>query len=472
MYQFDAFTIHSILFIGNIFTILFLLTYRIIHPQQNDKLLIYILAKFLQSVMWLIYMFDSTRAVQFTLSRIISDSSHVFGIVLELYCLISLAKTDSKKLLSTLLSISALFTLSIIIVNTELFEIVTISYTVGGILLLTWYEMAIKKNTSKMRRVVGWLSFSIAIIQFARGSAFFSQSYIQSIKNDIDPLYYYLAVALLIITFTYPLLFMVLQKENDALLIQEIDKKLSDQNKELIRLNATKDRFFSIISHDLRGPIGSLNNLLSLMQTDPRIQSQVDLNKIFNLISDSSQKSFVLLDNLLNWSRIQREETSIKPERFLLKSQVEDILKLFHPNFHTKSISVEMDVDHKLQVFTDQFMLETIIRNLLSNAIKFTPDHGRIKIVACQQKSNIEISIIDSGIGLKSEAIDQLFQLEFTKTTPGTRKEKGTGLGLILCAEFANSMGGQISVESQIGKGSTFRFTFPDAPPEIFVAAD
>jgi PAS domain S-box-containing protein len=238
------------------------------------------------------------------------------------------------------------------------------------------------------------------------------------------------------------------------------EMEIKQKNKDLIALNAEKDKFFSIIAHDLRSPFNVFLGFTQLMVEDlPRLRPD-EIQKIAVMLQNSANNLYSLLENLLEWSRIQRGLTNPEPKVLLLKPFIERCMRLIMESANKKEIAVELDIPIELVVSSDENMLESIVRNLTSNAVKFTPHHGKIKVEArLIPKNKVEISITDSGIGMKNEILEKLFILDENTSRKGTDEEPSTGLGLIICKDFVEKNGGKIWVESEEGKGSIFHFT-------------
>jgi len=245
-----------------------------------------------------------------------------------------------------------------------------------------------------------------------------------------------------------------LKAAKDIILLQR--EELKQANEELKNANAAKDKFFSIISHDLGNLFHTLIGFSSFltMQTDKISAEQKE--DFLQSIQRASQKGYSLLSNLLEWARAQTGQITSKPAVLNLKSLVADNMALLSSNANAKSIKLSSSISETTTVFADKNMLDTVIRNLLANAIKFTPVNGEVKIVSEEKDSEVEISISDTGVGISPKDIEKLFRVDINHSTIGTGEEKGTGLGLILCQEFVEKNGGMIWVESEIGKGSTF----------------
>ncbi len=243
-----------------------------------------------------------------------------------------------------------------------------------------------------------------------------------------------------------------LKKAKDTILLQK---------EELQQANAAKDKFFAIISHDLGNFFNTLMGFSSLLITQGERLNAEQKENFIQSILQASRKGYDLLVNLLDWSRSQTGTIAFKPALLNLKTLVAETVELSSSQAIAKNITLLSYLSETTTVFADKNMLETVIRNLISNAIKFTPVNGRVEIAYQEQDTEVEISISDSGVGISSENIDKLFKVGISHSTPGTAKEKGTGLGLLLCHEFIEKNSGQIWVESEVGKGSLFYIRLP-----------
>jgi len=238
---------------------------------------------------------------------------------------------------------------------------------------------------------------------------------------------------------------------------------LLEQSKELQQLNASKDKFFSIIAHDLRGPLGGFMGLSEMIADESQLLSPVEKQDMIRILSRSARNIYNLLENLLEWSQMQQGHTAFNPQLTGLKKLVTESTKLLFDVSRKKDISITVDIDNDQEVFADTNMFQSVIRNLVSNAIKFTPKGGKVIISAdlTDNKTSV-IAVKDSGIGMNSEMVSNLFRLTVNSSRPGTEGENSTGLGLLLCKEFVERHGGEIWVESEEGKGSLFCFTIPN----------
>lgn len=252
-------------------------------------------------------------------------------------------------------------------------------------------------------------------------------------------------------------------KQNEELkeLNTSLEKKVEQRTTELRELNATKDKFFSIIAHDLKNPFNTLMGFSELLLDNIDEYDKAKLKEFIGIIFETSRQSYALLENLLEWSRAQTGRLDMHPENQSIYDIAEENISLLNNNAARKKVSLVNDIPPGIRAFCDQNMIQTVIRNLISNAIKYTGSGGTITCSANAGDEAIEVSISDTGVGIKPENLEKLFRIDVNYSTKGTEQESGTGLGLILCKEFINKNGGDIWVESEFGKGSTFKFTLP-----------
>ena len=232
--------------------------------------------------------------------------------------------------------------------------------------------------------------------------------------------------------------------------------------KNLQNINAEKDKFFSIIAHDLRGPFNLFLGFTKMLAEEIDSFSPHELQKIVLSMRNSATNLYNLLENLLEWSRSQRGLIKFEPESFLLLALVSESMRPVMDSANKKGIGISIEIPDDQKVFADEYMLASIIRNLASNAVKFSRKGGAVIIAAKPASTNsVEISVRDSGIGMSAALADDLFRLDVQTTRKGTDGEPSTGLGLLLCKDFIEKHGGKLWVESEEGKGSTFSFTLP-----------
>ncbi|MDH5367952.1 MAG: tetratricopeptide repeat-containing sensor histidine kinase [Cyclobacteriaceae bacterium] len=265
---------------------------------------------------------------------------------------------------------------------------------------------------------------------------------------------------ILIIAILLLILYFVKRQSNKKLTI--VNEKVARQNLELQDLNATKDKFFSIISHDLKGPLNSLSSFTYLLTDHIDSMSKEEIQTLAADLDKSQKNLYALLENLLEWSRSQTGNIEFKPEVFDLTSILKENRDLLLAQAQSKNIEIIYDTtESELQVNANKNSVNTVIRNLISNAIKFTPTEGKITLGLQKNNNEVNVSIADNGVGMSDEVVQKIFRIDTKHSTKGTANEKGTGLGLILCKEFIEKNGGRIWVSSEVGKGSIFSFSLP-----------
>jgi signal transduction histidine kinase len=238
----------------------------------------------------------------------------------------------------------------------------------------------------------------------------------------------------------------------------------NDELQQLLKLNADKDLFISVLAHDLRSPFTALIGLSDLLIKNIRIYDIDETESLLKGFRNASQDTFTLLEDLLKWTSTQSGKIPFNPQKLRISDICNNILETLNRNAVAKNITIKGSIKDSLFVFADIDMLKTVLRNLVSNAIKFTNHNGIININAEERDGTAIISVSDNGIGIKPDKLTKLFDISQRQTTIGTAEETGTGLGLILIKEFVEKNGGKVWVESEHGKGSEFKFTLPLFP--------
>lgn len=252
---------------------------------------------------------------------------------------------------------------------------------------------------------------------------------------------------------------LLLSQKNTQL--EDANRKLKESEESLRELNATKDRFFSIIAHDLKNPFNALVGFSELLINNFDSNTVEESKEYIKVIYDSAQNLSKLLHNLLQWSRTQIGSIVYKPELFPLLPLIHQEIEFLEGVSDSKGLKVVVRVENHIMVYADKNIISTVVRNLLSNAIKFSNPSGKILISAQEKEKIVEVSIADSGVGMNEDELSRLFRLDSSFSTKGTADEEGTGLGLLLCKEFIEKNSGKIWVTSEKEKGSTFAFTLP-----------
>jgi two-component system sensor histidine kinase/response regulator len=243
--------------------------------------------------------------------------------------------------------------------------------------------------------------------------------------------------------------------------LEETLKKLKSTNNGLKTANATKDKLFSIIAHDIRSPLSSILGFSELLLENRDTIHDPENIKFIELIAESAKKTFALLDNLLIWAESQTGKLRFNPKPINLTVLISETLETVNPAALYKNISLTKEIEENIEIEGDENMLKAVLRNLISNAIKFTNEGGNIQVSVKRDNAFVEISVMDDGVGIDEKTQKNLFHPATNSSSLGTANEKGTGLGLILCKEFVEKHHGKIWVESEPGNGSRFIFTIP-----------
>ncbi|MFW6276068.1 MAG: sensor histidine kinase, partial [Bacteroidota bacterium] len=288
-------------------------------------------------------------------------------------------------------------------------------------------------------------------------------------ESNIRTFLYVIISLVLIIAFNLYLLLRENKKHSKELAIKnrqlnEANQKLKEYGDNLQTLNDTKDRFFSIIAHDLKNPLGAFINIAEVLKNDYKDFSHEEMDDFLDELHTSSKRLYELLNNLLIWSRSQTGRIEYRPENVNVYNITANVLDVLKMNIKTKKIDIENKLPEDAYAYADPNMISTVMRNLISNAVKFTGEGGKVIIGQTQKNGNkLGLCVQDTGVGISEEDLAKLFRLDKTHTTDGTNQEKGTGLGLILCKEFIEKHDGEIKVESTPGKGSSFCFELPSS---------
>ena len=273
-----------------------------------------------------------------------------------------------------------------------------------------------------------------------------------------------LLILLVIILVSIFLISMKMNKDRKTnRLLSAKNEEIKQKSSELEKANAAKDKFFSILAHDLRNPFNSILGSLEILQNNYNELNDEERLQFIELINKSAMSTNRLLSNLLDWSMIQRGRITMEKRNNNLTDLINEAVNLHQSLALKKKITIENKVEEKLLAFFDKKTISVSLNNLINNAIKFTPENGKVAVMAFANNGNINVSVKDNGIGISADKLKSLFTIEGTKSTPGTASEPGTGLGLVLCKEFIEQNDGQIKVTSSEGKGSCFEITLPAA---------
>jgi signal transduction histidine kinase len=250
-------------------------------------------------------------------------------------------------------------------------------------------------------------------------------------------------------------------RHKDLLKYKKLVAELEENRHKLYQLNASKDRFFSILAHDLRSPVSSLTVFIDQLIANVETLDKHELREYLSVIGNTSKGLSDLLENLLLWASLQIDRLDFKPSGIEVNELVNSIETLFTTGFQHKNIKFINEIPANCTAFADEYMVNTILRNLISNAVKFTPAGGKISVIAEDDGKMVIISVKDNGVGIPDEHLKKIFQLDQPFSSMGTNGEKGNGLGLLLCKEMVEKNRGEMWVESIPDGETIFSFTLP-----------
>lgn len=394
------------------------------------------------------------------LSITIANILLLFSISYEIFSFYSMDSTINKthfKLVNLIPVILFIF-FSFFISSNENTRIMVSSICVFIIYFIGAFSLLLNQSKTKIQKLAGYFLLIAGIVYFVRflkalittNSLLFSNDSIEVLSN-----FYILFLSL-----TTPILFLFILKEKDS-------QRIENDNLKLQELNDGKNKLLSIIAHDLRGPLGALQQIGELLCKDEE-NKQIDLEtkkKLTENIYKTSKQTFNLLDNLLKWATTNSGKIEVNPTKINLKSITEEIISIYKTNTLVKNITIEHHLNDNLIVYADYNMINTVIRNIISNAIKFTSKYGKIEIssIDCTQTANFScIAIKDTGVGIQKKDISKILNIDSSISTLGTENESGTGFGLKLCNEFVQKNNGEIKIESEKNKGTTVFIFLPN----------
>ena len=318
-------------------------------------------------------------------------------------------------------------------------------------------EIKSKRINDESRSQIAELEVKYETVKNQKEISFLSR------RNDLNKTIIVILIIafLLLLNFAYLFYSQYKSKIKAYNLLSNQSKQIEEQRTKLESLNKTKDKFFSIISHDLKGAIGGFLAQTQFLADDFQFLSDEDKHDLISKMHHTTQNLYSLLENLLEWSKTQTEALPFSPESFSIKQLFDSVLPLFKIQMQEKQIVSNINIDKDIIVYADLNMASAIVRNLILNSIKYSNTKGEIKVAAKIVDNFVEIEVADTGVGMSVNDQQRLFRIDQSFSNPGTQREKGTGLGLILCKEFIENNGGKIWVNSELGKGTTFKFTLP-----------
>lgn len=388
----------------------------------------------------------------------VGNSILIFGVGMELFALQCYDGMLRKNVFNGMISLAIAMCLAFFIWDTSqgYVRIILIAIPLAVFSLIVAISFIFYRSKSKFSKFIGilYLAYGIAHI-FRALTAYINPNYTFIESSNWVEISFLITSA--IVTFLGAMGFLLLLKEKQEMSILEANDQLNE-------LNITKDKFFSIIAHDLRGPIGALNNMGQLLLDQHGQITDEDREELINAVNESSGIALDLLNNLLYWAQSESGQLKVNITKFRPTDLLSRAALIFREAANLKHIKINVPSRSSEIAYADMEMIDTVVRNLFSNAIKFTPENGEISAGFDMKEDGIQIWVKDSGVGMDKEVLAKLFRLDSDHSTKGTNMESGSGLGLKLCKEFVEKNHGDIWVTSEVGHGSKFCFTLHTTP--------
>ncbi len=431
---------------ANIFIIALFVTYIKLYKVKNPIISIFILSRIL-GIFFLI-MLSTRDSIPSPINIFLNTTINLFIVFYEVYCISFIEKKFNLKHFKQCLFIPVVFSVILIYFSTSStnIRIIATSLSVALIYAYASYILLINRRKTKIQHLTGFIFTLAAVFLSFRALGAYLETKISMFSTNyilVLPLIFFLILNLII-----PLLLIFILKEKD--------------NQKLNELIKSKDNFFSIIAHDLKGPLGGLQQIGELLWLNDI--SDEKREKLTKSLYQNSKNTFNLLDNLLKWANTNAGLIIYKPNKLNLYKIIHNNINLFNSQVKLKNISLTCNFKQDLFVYADYDMIDTIIRNLISNAIKFTKTNGKIEIILEEINPNqntCTIAIVDSGVGINKETLSKIFEINTSVSTFGTDNEKGTGLGLKLCKEFLTINKGKININSNLQEGTKVSISLP-----------
>ncbi|PBJ09348.1 sensor histidine kinase KdpD [Flavobacterium sp. ACN6] len=445
----DPKTVFLLYFWGNLFICILIFSYSLSYAtlENRKKLRTFGYGKVLLTIGW-VFIFLRNIIPDF-LSINLANSIILAGCCYETIAIMAMTKTKihrQRRFQIVLTCIGAVVFNAVTFfggsINTR---VIIMSLAIFAIYLpptLLYFKVK-GNNLFRIFYLFCYVSFEILIFLRAVYSFIDPQKYFFR-ESNFDSLY---NIGLFLLTLIGTVGFLLLVKEKQDLKIQKL---LKDKN-----------LFFSIIAHDLKGPLGSSLALSELMAEEIDGYSREEIKEITGMLHESNKNIYKLLENLLDWSKMQTGMMEYNPQEIVLNNLIEENVEINKNAALNKNIDLKFESTEVIKAEVDKGMIDTVLRNLLTNAIKFTDQQGKIIISMQKINHNVEVSITDNGIGIPDSIKEKLFKINEKVIQKGTENEIGNGLGLLLCSEFIKKHQGQIWAESKLGKGSTFKFVLP-----------
>ncbi len=388
----------------------------------------------------------------------IANALVIFGIAMEMFALQCYDGKIRKRVLYAMVSVAALFSLIFIFAYSDIgyIRILTAAVPLSFFSFLVTVSFIFYRHQSKFSQFIGILYLAYGGSHIVRAiSAYNNPSYV--FVESVNWIELTFLITSGIVLFLGAMGYLLLLNE-----AQEVN--ILNKNRKLNELNITKDKFFSIIAHDLRGPIGALNNMGKVLLDQHGQITEEDREQLINAVNESSGIALDLLNNLLYWAQSESGQLKVNATTFRPTDLLSRAALIFKESANLKHIKLKTPPRSQDVAYADMEMIDTVIRNLFSNAIKFTPENGEISAGFDKKNGAIEIWVKDNGVGMDETVLTNLFRLDSDYSTKGTNMESGSGLGLKLCKEFVEKNHGNIWVSSIPGEGSKFTFSLQTNP--------
>ncbi|MDA6070259.1 HAMP domain-containing histidine kinase [Flavobacterium sp. AC] len=445
----DPKTVFLLYFWGNLFICVLIFSYSFSYAtiENKKKLNIFGYGKIALTIGWVLIFLRNIIPDFISIS--LANSIILCGCCYETMAMISMLKTRSKRRTRLQIGLTiaaiAVFNIATFLDSPINTRILIMSMGIFTIFLPPTISYFREKGNNLFRMFYLLCYAVFEVLLFLRGVYTYinPQEYFFSYRF-FDSLY---SIGLFLLTLIGTVGFLLLVKEKQDL---KIKKLLNDKN-----------LFFSIIAHDLKGPLGSSVALSEILAEEIEVYSREEIKEITRMLHESNKNIYKLLENLLDWSRVQTGMIEYSPEKVILNKLIEENVALNRNTALNKNITIKFDWNEIIEVELDKYMIDTVLRNLLTNAIKFTEQQGEIRVTIQKKNQKVEVSITDNGIGIPDNIKEKLFKINAKVIQKGTENESGNGLGLLLCSEFIKKHEGEIWAESEFGKGSTFKFILP-----------
>ncbi|KDN55183.1 sensor histidine kinase [Flavobacterium seoulense] len=452
MFQFlliDPKTVFQLYFLGNLFVCILIFSYSFSYATSDSKKILnwFGYGKLLLTIGW-IFLFLRNIIPDF-ISINIANSIVFSSCCYETMAVLSMLKTKSKQSIKIQIGITITaiiaFNIATFLESTINTRVLIAAIGLFAIYLRPTIKYFTERGHNFFRFFYGFCFAAFEILLVLRVVFNYFNPQKSFFAHGIFDGFYNISLFLLSLTSTVGFLLLIKEKQD-----LKIKKLLKDRN-----------QFFSIIAHDLRGPLGGSVGLSEILAENFDEYSNEEIKEISQMLHQSSKNSYKLLENLLDWSQVQTGMIEFSPRKIGLNALIKENVEFNKNAALNKNITLLFESAEFIEVQADKNMIDTIVRNLLTNAIKFTKKDGEVTVRMEKQTQRAVVSITDTGVGISDEIKAKLFKINGKVTQRGTEDEIGTGLGLLLCSEFVKKHDGEIWAESELGKGSTFKFTLP-----------